>query len=258
VVCHARRLAGLEQDVFVTGAVLGVHCNSLPLSFFPNIYNEDWFFFAREAAARGLPQVGQAKQNEYDPFAIPDRARDEEFGDLLAEGLYALIGEEDPSVPFDGQLRAATVAYWSAFIEARRQVLTETMALLFRSLDRNEGADYVSSAVASLVAAESQLNTITPDLCMSFIEAWRDDLEDWQQFSSGVNNVGSTGEAMDFLELKTWIQCEFGAAAVDSQTVRWSAHVSSRRLIPNLKRRSYRPKAGKNSRSPVGSKPSAL
>jgi hypothetical protein len=46
VVCHARRLAGLTQDVFVTGAVLGVHCNSLPLSFFPDIYNEDWFFFA--------------------------------------------------------------------------------------------------------------------------------------------------------------------------------------------------------------------
>ena len=54
VVCHARRAAGLPQDVFLTGAVLGVHCNSLPLSFFPDIYNEDWFFFAREAASREL------------------------------------------------------------------------------------------------------------------------------------------------------------------------------------------------------------
>ena len=45
VVCHARRLAEMSQGVFVTGAVLGVHCNSLPLSFFPDIYNEDWFFF---------------------------------------------------------------------------------------------------------------------------------------------------------------------------------------------------------------------
>jgi hypothetical protein len=44
VVCHARRDAGLPQDVFWTGAVLGVHCNNLPLSFFPDIYNEDWFF----------------------------------------------------------------------------------------------------------------------------------------------------------------------------------------------------------------------
>ena len=75
VVCHARRLAGLAQDVFVTGAVLGVHCNSLPLSFFPDIYNEDWFFFAKEAAARKLPRVGHARQAEYDPFASPDRAR---------------------------------------------------------------------------------------------------------------------------------------------------------------------------------------
>jgi hypothetical protein len=47
VVCHARRLAGFKQDVFVTSAVLGVHCNSLPLSFFPDIYNEDWFFLRR-------------------------------------------------------------------------------------------------------------------------------------------------------------------------------------------------------------------
>jgi hypothetical protein len=37
VVCHARRAAGLRQDVFLTGAVLGVHCNNLPLSFFPDI-----------------------------------------------------------------------------------------------------------------------------------------------------------------------------------------------------------------------------
>jgi hypothetical protein len=90
VVCHARRLGGLAQDVFVTGAVLGVHCNNLPLSFFPDIYNEDWFFFAEEAATRRLPRVGHATQAEYDPFASLDRARCEEFGDLMAEGLYAL------------------------------------------------------------------------------------------------------------------------------------------------------------------------
>jgi hypothetical protein len=228
VVCHARRLAGFDQDVFVTGAVLGVHCNSLPLSFLPKIYNEDWFFFAREAATRRLTQVGRAKQNEYDPFAKPNRASEEEFGDLLAEGLYALIGERDPGMPFGEQLRSATKAYWSAFIEARHQVLTETKALLLRSLDM-KGNDYVSSAVSSLAAAENQLDTITADLCMSFIGAWRDDLYDWQRFSSGVNNVGSTGEAMDFLELKIWTQSEFGAAVVESQTVRWSAHVSSKR-----------------------------
>ena len=46
----------------------------------------------------------------------------------------------------------------------------------------------------------------------------RDDLEDWQKFSNGVNNVGGTREAMDFLELKTWTHAEFGAGVVDSKT----------------------------------------
>jgi hypothetical protein len=222
VVCHARRLAGLWQDVFVTGAVLGVHCNSLPLSFFPDIYNEDWFFFAREAAAHKLPRVGHARQLPYDPFATSDRARREEFGDLLAEGLYALIGEQDPNVPFDDQFCGATGTYWSRFIEARRHAITEASTVLEGFVDRDADKCRVSSAVASLKAAESQLDTITADLCVNFIQAWRDDLDDWQRFSSGVNNVGSTREAMDFLQLKTWTYAEFGAAAVDSQ----KAHLS--------------------------------
>jgi hypothetical protein len=208
VVCHARRDAGLQQDVFLTGAALGVHCNSLPLSFFPDIYNEDWLFFAPEAAGRQLPRVGYAQQPKYDPYARPERARCEEFGDLLAEGLYALIAEEHPSLPFGEQLRAATKTYWSKFIEARRQVLTETKTLLVDYLDKNGQSRRVFSAIASLEAAESQLAKITAGLCVHFINAWREDLANWQDFSNPVNNVGSTLEAMDFLGLKTWTMVE--------------------------------------------------
>jgi hypothetical protein len=219
VVCFARRLARLPQGVFLTGAVLGVHCNSLPLSFFPDIYNEDWFFFAKQVAARTLPQVGQAKQIEFDPFARPDRAREEEFGDLLAEGLYALIGEQNPSVPFQEQLCAATGTYWSRFIEARRQVLRETTTLLLRLLERKgRGNGVYYSALASLAAAETQLDMITPDLCVEFIDAWREDLGDWQGFSNGVNSSGSSRAAMEFLELKTWTLVQFGAVVADSET----------------------------------------
>jgi hypothetical protein len=218
VVCHARRLAGFAQGVFVTGAVLGVHCNSLPLSFFPDIYNEDWFFFAKEAAARKLPCVGHARQAEYDPFAAPGRARTEEFGDLLAEGLYALFGEQDPTVPFYEQLDAATTTYWSRFIEARHDVITETRRTLDRFIQPNANNGRLPSALKSLAAAEDQLGTITPDLCLNFLDAWRDDLYDWQRFSDNVNNVGSIREAMDFLELKTWTLAEFGAVTVGSKT----------------------------------------
>ena len=220
VVCHARRLAGWSQDVFITGAVLGVHCNSLPLSFFPDIYNEDWFFFAREAAARMLPQVGTARQPEYDPFANPDRARREEFGDLLAEGLFALFGDASPGMSFDEQLRGATGAFWCRFIEARRDVLTETRTALGRFANQDPDNDKLSSAYYALGAAEYQLDTVTPDLCMDFMDAWRADLGDWQWFSSRVNSVGSTADAMDFLGLNSWALTEFGDPRWARETAR--------------------------------------
>jgi hypothetical protein len=214
VVCHARRAAGLAQDVFLTGAVLGVHCNNLPLSFFPDIYNEDWFFFAREAASRELRGVGQASQLTYNPYARPDRARREEFGDLLAEGLFALMGQVDPSVRLGEQLRAADEAYWSRFIEARHNVITETMTLLSDAAERSGDHGRISSALVSLGAAQHHLDhMITAEDCVSFVDAWQEDLEEWKRFSSGVNNVGSTRDAMDFLQLSTWTRAEFGGVS---------------------------------------------
>jgi hypothetical protein len=218
VVCHARRLGGLAQDVFVSGAVLGVRCKNLPLSFFPDIYNEDWFFFAEEAAARKLPRVGQAVQAAYDPFANPERARREEFGDLLAEGLYALISRQGPSLTFDERLLRATRTYWSYFMEARRVAIAEAEAALYALIDRDADDGCAHSAVNSLAAAENQLGTITPDLCVNFLDAWRADLDDWQRFSTSINNVGSTREAMDFLELNTWTRAECGVAILESQS----------------------------------------
>ena len=195
-----------------------MHCNNLPLSFFPDIYNEDWFFFAREAASRELRQVGQATQLEYHPFASPERARGEEFGDLLAEGLFALMGQADPTVRFREQLSAADGSYWSRFIDARHDVITETRTLLSSALETNGDNGRGSAALDSLEAAQNQLDhAITADDCVNFVDAWQDDLEDWQLFSSGVNNVGSTHDAMDFLQLNTWTRAEFGAAAVESK-----------------------------------------
>ena len=218
VVCHARRLARLRQGVFVTGAVLGVHCNSLPLSFFPDIYNEDWFFFASEAAARDLPSVGYARQAEYNPFDCPERARREEFGDLLAEGLYALM-DTGNSAAASYQGLAATPAYWSRFIDARREVLSKTTRLLSNSRDQDVTGE-TRSALTSLAAAESQLNTITPDLCLNFLEAWWTDLNEWRKFSTGTNGMGSTREAMDFLNLESWILVGVDAVGVNSPAAR--------------------------------------
>jgi hypothetical protein len=90
--------------------------------------------------------VGQASQLTYNPYARPDRARREEFGDLLAEGLFALMGHVDPSVRFGELLRAADESYWSRFIEARHNLITETMTLLSDAAERSGDHERISSA----------------------------------------------------------------------------------------------------------------
>ena len=111
IVCHANRMTGGSQDVFVSGAALAVECDS-DIGFFPGIYNEDWFFFF-DAASKG--QLGnsylKATQLVYYPFAKPERAAWQEFGDVLAEGLYALLH-------LHMDVEQATSAYWAFFLEA--------------------------------------------------------------------------------------------------------------------------------------------
>lgn len=212
VVCHARRLAKLRQDNFISGAVLGVNCGDLPLPFFPDIYNEDWFSFSKAAARRDLPKVGEALQAEYDPFASPLRACHEEFGDLLAEGLYLLIGSEDPEMKFDRILRGATRQFWSDFIEARNENLDATHHRLehFAGGGSNDGDDVAHRAMRSLAAAKDQLGKISPDTCTAFLKAWQEDMDDWERFCRGLNAVGSTREAMDVLSIKNWRLARFG------------------------------------------------
>jgi hypothetical protein len=204
VVCHARRLAKLYQYNFVSGSVLGVNCGDLPLSFFPDVYNEDWLFFSRAAARGDLANVGDATQSPYEPFANPSRAKHEEFGDLLAEGIYTLMGSvELPSMRYDKLLGIAGSHFWSDFILARQEILTQTAQRL-RRFGTADGDDEAGRALRSLEAAEHQLASINPDLCTDFLSAWLDDLRDWETFTDRLCAVGNARAAMDTVGLKDW------------------------------------------------------
>jgi hypothetical protein len=90
VVCHAHRLGGDKQDVFASASGIGVRPDRDELAFFPNIHNEDWFFFANEAAQHRIAKAGESRQKRDDPYER-GRAVQDEFGNLLAEGLYARL-----------------------------------------------------------------------------------------------------------------------------------------------------------------------
>jgi hypothetical protein len=161
VVCHANRLGGGQQDKFAGADAMGVRCDRDDLAFFPNVYNEDWFFFAEEAASRKIMKVGESRQVEYNPYDDPNRAVKEEFGDLLAEGLYARLDH--------GQgLHGADTAYWGAFIKNRRMLHANVADSLRRHTERDKetkiGRD-IRAAEVSIRAARNQLDRISPDLC---------------------------------------------------------------------------------------------
>jgi hypothetical protein len=207
VVCHARRLAGYRQDTFVSGSALGVNCNDQPVPFFPDQYNEDWFFFSPLVAERNIGFVGSATQQAYDPYEDPRRAGEEEFGDLLAEGLYSLFEQQRTKMNYFRRLAAADEPYWERFIEARRETLSLTAVSLEIAIEYTQDAvdaDRCAAALRSLDAAGKQLYRLSPRTCTDYIDSWASDLREWETATQRIRSVGDTATTLDELGLVNW------------------------------------------------------
>ena len=189
VVCHARRAIGEFQDVFVSGSVLAVDC-AASFAFFPDIYNEDWLFFYRDAAKGRLGSSGHsAMQLRYDPFATPKRAAEQEFGDVIAEGLYALL---------EGGLGAehATAEHWHQFLTDRKRILDEI-------IDHSDKAphDIREKMMRAVETARKCLEEIQPDMCVDYIRSWQRDLRQWETTLREIPQAASIADALDRLGL---------------------------------------------------------
>jgi hypothetical protein len=193
VVCHARRMVHLDQDVFVSGSVLAVDCTA-PFDFFPDIYNEDWLFFYRDAAERKLASPGlqatQMHQEKYNPFADPQRAAKEEFGDVIAEGLYSLL-----HYPEFGW-HSPTKIYWELFLANRKRILENVSGQLFKAPRELRGE--IDKAI--MVALET-LEKITPGMCVDYVAAWQRDLRRWSDLRDKLPEVDSVSDALRELRI---------------------------------------------------------
>ncbi len=176
VVCHAFRDAGGEQGTFVGGGALAVAVKH-NRTFFPNIYNEDWFFVLD--AGKGLQSVatvGEVLQNPYDPYR-PERAQAEELGDVLAEGTFWLL-DQGRSIS-DGDL-----GHWRDFLAKREKFIEQVLAMV-------EGRSTIGPAdrarmAEALMAAQDRLRQITPGLCVDYLKALVIDQERWQQHVQAI------------------------------------------------------------------------
>lgn len=190
VVCHANRLAGGAQDVFVSGSALLVRPGPRS-SFFPEIYNEDWFFMFDDLSRGAIASAGRAYQLPYAPFANPDRAAEEEFGDLMAEGLMGLLHEHSPVSA------ALEDRYWRAFLVRRRRFIARSAEQLAGSRETAEQ----SAAMAALRAAEVRRAAITPAACSAYLRTWRADQARWALGVDSLNRLANFAAAARFLDL---------------------------------------------------------
>jgi hypothetical protein len=162
VVCHAYKLIDDKgQESFIGGGALAVETGRCD-SFFPDIYNDDWFFMLDpEGRLRSVVRAGEVRQERFDPFRSVDRARAEEFGDVLAEGTYWLLDQ-------GGSAFEADHRHWTEFLVKRRRFIERILELSERH-----------PVVAALRGSLDRLAHITPELCERYLHAWARDRDVW-------------------------------------------------------------------------------
>lgn len=174
VVCHAHRETGGHQSSFVGGGALAINvakttaCNS----FFLDIYNDDWFFLLDgDKWLQPTAITGEVIQQPYEPFRNPGRARAEELGDVLAEGIYWLLDQ-------DLSIADADAAHWAMFLEKRRLFIEAVLEKVESDpLDEQER----SRRIAALKGALGRRALITPEFCEKYLQAWRRDRQAWRR-----------------------------------------------------------------------------
>lgn len=194
VVCHARRLAGHRQEGFISGGALVVRlADDLP--FFPATYNEDWLFFfsLMVQGTHSLPSstvkyVGPVHQRAYYPYSAV-RARSEEVGDVLAEGLFNLLGRSRAEI-FEV---ASTVEYWEQVIWERHTMIISLLSELRSGspgATRGVAADADAALRASLVVVDCVPGWA--EELAGYVQALLWDIEDWQELLEGLEPHGAT------------------------------------------------------------------
>jgi hypothetical protein len=196
VVCHANRSTGGVQDTFVGAGGLAVRVHP-GTPFFPNVYNEDWLFLYDSVARGRVLLAGGMIQLSYDPFDHAARAEHQEFGDLFAESLFALLHERaTPSVSaVDLDLLLAPARsgdWWRDRIRRRREFLSGVAGRV--------PAGNLAMA-RSLARARDTLLGIAPVDLADYTAAWREDLATWADLLAALPRT-DLARALEVLRLE--------------------------------------------------------
>jgi len=184
VVCHAFRHVGGKQETFIGGGALAVEAKR-NRSFFPDIYNDDWFYVLNAGKRlQSVATIGQVIQNPYDPYRRPERARNEEFGDVLAEGTFWLLDQGKTA-------SAGDLRHWQEFLERRRRFIEDVLDKVKQKPDIE--AAQRGRMIEALKASLGRRALIKPELCVDYLRAWVSDQERWQRHIQSVRQQPRLG-----------------------------------------------------------------
>lgn len=195
VVGHARRRAGRRQELFVSGGSLLVNPQLLN-GYFAPVYHEDWLCVINHLRERQVAIGGSVGQLKYLPFAIPDRAIREEFGDILLSGLLWLVhtrckrdvsNRADPIAETKYWREATKPRFWEHILEQRAALLQDVTVRLTENSD--------TSPLPSLEAAKQRLADLNPTEFVSFMERWLITLVEWSDRLSVLSQVDLVDKA---------------------------------------------------------------
>ena len=186
-------IGSLDQHAAVSGSALAVNVQRAD-SFFPEIYNEDWLFLAPHVDRRRVSSHGQVRQDFYNPFDDPERAARQEFGDVLAEGIYSHLHR--------GTLdRPPAAGHWNAFMENRATLIQRATDHFRRQTAFNPVA---RDALRSLTRAQAAHTAIRARTLVDYIAAWQSDLDVWRRHLAQLPRPGSVESALNQLGL-SWV-----------------------------------------------------
>jgi hypothetical protein len=227
VVCHAYRNSGGPQDTFIGAGALFIRCDpQAGVSFFPRVYNEDWMFLLDSVVTGRVALAGNLDQAEYDPFKDPARAANEEFGDVLAEGLYSLLHQSTARSEDSTDQGAAMMdliwekgtdpAWWRLIIGRRRKLIAVTEKRL-RSARQTRKAMF-----HSLAAARETLRDSWSIKLAEYVTAWRNDFDAWNKALANIPSRPASAVAdRDHLAIEL-IMSELGL--IDPKWINAPAH----------------------------------
>ncbi|MBI5557031.1 MAG: hypothetical protein HY885_05290 [Deltaproteobacteria bacterium] len=162
----------IEQHVnvkcFLSGSFLFVSPQQIK-SFFPKIYNEDWLFMIPMILDSKICTAGDIHQKSYDPFHKPEKAVFQEFGEVIAEGLFALLSKSAFNLRHSKEI-------WNDVINNRKTLLIELLGNTKNKLQMN--------IIGKAISKNAELN---PSDCIDYIYSLDHDTDSWCTFLKEIS-----------------------------------------------------------------------